>query len=177
GRLPGRLAEGGVEGRPGARVTDLGDVRRDADAVRLPVPAHAAAALVAPHSPRAAGELAGVAHASVAVVTFAYPSSAVGHPLDGSGFLVPRGEGWLLTAGTFVSSKWPALTPPGQVLLRASAGRAGDDRITRLSDDALATQLHRELARALDIAGEPAAVRVDRWPRSFPQYESGHQAR
>ena len=176
-RLTEALTERGVDLRTDAPVTDLDGLRRDVDAVVLTIPAHVAAPLVAPHSPAAGAELAAINHASVAVVTFAYPDGAVAHPLDGSGFLVPRSHGWLLTAGTFVSSKWPALKPEGQVLLRASAGRAGDDRVVRLSDDELAAALHHELAIALGIIGEPAGVRVDRWPRSFPQYDAGHQAR
>ena len=53
---------------------------------------------------------------------------AVGHALDGTGFLVPAEAGCLITACTWLSSKWPELHRPGDVLLRASTGRFGDDR-------------------------------------------------
>ena len=31
-----------------------------------------------------------------------------------------------------------------------------------------------DLRRHLGLRGDPTAVRVTRWPRSFPQYEPGH---
>jgi protoporphyrinogen/coproporphyrinogen III oxidase len=162
------LVDRGVDIRTGTRLTGL---PADADAVIVTVPAPAAAALLAVE------ELRAIAYAGVAVVTMAYPDDALTRPLVGSGFLVPRAEGWLLTAGTFVSSKWPALKPPGLTLVRASTGRAGDDRWAGLDDATLAARLHDELARALALRRPPVASRVDRWPASFPQYAPGHLAR
>jgi oxygen-dependent protoporphyrinogen oxidase len=99
-------------------------------------------------------------------------------PLDGSGFLVPRREGWLMTAATFVSTKWPARRPDGRVMIRCSAGRFGDERHLGLDDAELVERLHGELTRAVDHRGAaPLEWRVDRWPRSFPQAEPGHLAR
>jgi oxygen-dependent protoporphyrinogen oxidase len=172
-RLAAHLRAEGVEIRTQSPLATL----PDADAVVVATPAPAAARLVEAACPAAAAELAAIAHASVALATFAYPRAAVAHPLDAAGLLVPRSTGWLMTAATFVSSKWPALTPPGRVLIRASSGRFGDDRPMALDDAALAATLHRELSAALGIAGEPADVRVDRWPDSFPQYEPGHGER
>jgi oxygen-dependent protoporphyrinogen oxidase len=84
-----------------------------------------------------------------------------------------------MTAGTFVSTKWPARRPDGQVMIRCSAGRFGDDRHLDIADDAaLVDRLHGELSRAVDLRGaRPIEWRVDRWPRSFPQSEPGHLAR
>lgn len=169
-RIAAGLRERGVEIRTGERA----DALPDAAAVVLTVPAFAAADLVGGD---AAKELRRIEYASVALATFSYPEAAVAHPLDASGFLVPRSHGWLLTAGTFVSSKWPERKPAGRVVIRASAGRFGDDRPERLDDAALARRLHGELARALGITGEPLAWRVDRWPRSFPQFAPGHLER
>lgn len=171
--LENELRGAGVALRTGTRVSEL----PDADAVVVTTPAFEAADLLAPESPEAAGELRTIEHASVAVVTFAFPAGSITHPMDASGFLVPRREGWLMTAATFISSKWPALTPPGQVLIRCSTGRAGDERCADLDDAALAARLHAELAEAIGMRGEPLEVRVDRWMRAFPQYDSGHLAR
>ena len=165
-RLVDRLAEGlvdrGVELRLGAPL----DALPDADAVVVAVPAFAAAGLVGVE------ELRTIEYASVALVTMALPPVA----LEGSGFLVPRSEGWLMTAATFVSTKWPQRTPEGRVLVRCSAGRFGDDRAMRLDDETLARALHDELRRAVPV-GEPLEWRVDRWPDSFPQAEPGHLAK
>ena len=161
-RLGEALVANGVELRVGSPVTEL----PDADAVVVTVPAPAAADLVG------VGELRTIEYASVALATLALPPVA----LRGSGFLVPRSEGWLMTAATFVSSKWPQRSPDGRVLVRCSAGRFGDDRAMQLDDETLVRTLHDELRRAVPV-GDPIEWRVDRWPDSFPQAEPGHLAK
>jgi oxygen-dependent protoporphyrinogen oxidase len=149
----------------------------DADAVVVTTPATVAAAVLRSVAPEAAAELAAIRYASVALATLAYRPSAVPHPLEGSGYLVPRTEGLLHTACTFSSSKWPALTGSGLVTVRASAGRDGDDRPAGLDDAELVARLHREVSAVIGAAEPPVSSLVSRWPRSFPQYDVGHQAR
>ncbi len=145
------------------------------DRVLVTVPAFAAARLLAPLSARVAAALAAVEYASVALVTLAYPDGDV--DLDGSGFLVPRTEGRLLTAASVLSNKWPALGGDGTATVRASVGRAGDERALDLDDATLVERVHDELVEALGVASRPAAARVTRWARAFPQYTPGHLAR
>jgi len=184
-RLRADLVGQGVDVRmacPVRRLQRVGDSWRlgtpagvvDADAVVLAVASPVAARLVASQAPGPAAELEGIDYASVVVVTLAYPASGVPHPLDGSGFLVPRTEGRLMTACTWSSSKWPHLARPGRVLLRVSAGRWGDDRALAMTDGALVDRLHAELAEALGLHARPLAARVTRWPGAFPQYRVGH---
>ena len=149
----------------------------EADAIVLTVPAFAAARMLAGLSPAAAEHLAAVRYASVVTATLAYSPSAVAHPLEGAGMLVPRVEGRLATACTWSTSKWPALAESGMVLLRASTGRDGDDRAMELPDHEVVRRLHGELAEILGLREAPAASLVSRWPRGFPQYETGHRAR
>jgi oxygen-dependent protoporphyrinogen oxidase len=148
-----------------------------ARAAVVTVPAFAAAPLVDLISTAAAAELRAIDYASVAVVTLGYAPSTVAALPDGSGFLVPRTEHRLMTACTFLTSKWPDLTTSGLVLLRASAGRIGDDRAQQVDDRELVDRLQREAAEALGLTKPPVVTRVDRWPRGFPQYEPGHLAR
>jgi oxygen-dependent protoporphyrinogen oxidase len=149
----------------------------DARAVVVTVPSFAAAGMLAGVSRAAAEGLAAIQHASVVTATLAYPRAAVAHPLEGSGMLVPRVEGRLLTACTWSTSKWPALARGDTVLLRASAGRDGDRRAMELDDDEVVRRLHDELDEALGVRERPRATLVSRWPRGFPQYVVGHQAR
>ncbi|MBW3573489.1 MAG: protoporphyrinogen oxidase [Actinobacteria bacterium] len=157
-----------VEGRSGPTV---------ADAVVLAAPAPVAARLVGPHAPDSAATLAAIEYASVTLVAFAFPTAAVGRRLDGSGFLVARGQGRLMTACSWTSSKWAHVASDDRVVLRVSAGRSGDDRADRLSDEALVVTLRLELAEALGIVGPPLEVGVTRWRRAFPQHAPGHRRR
>jgi oxygen-dependent protoporphyrinogen oxidase len=148
--------------------------RFGADAVVLAVPPGPAAALLEPHAPTSAAKLAEIESASVALVCLAYRREDVGRELDGSGFLVPRREGRLMTACSWASSKWPDVASPGTVVVRVSAGRAGDARAVAQADDVLVARLHAELTAALDITGDPAGRHVTRWIDGFPQYQPGH---
>jgi len=144
------------------------------DAVILAVPAARAAKLLSAASPGAADGLARIRSASVVLTTFAFARDAVEVAPGTSGFLVPRGEGRLMTACSFGSLKWPHWASPGQLVLRVSAGRVGDDRPFQLDDATLVERLHAELAEALGSQAEPTAWRISRWPEAFPQYEVGH---
>jgi protoporphyrinogen/coproporphyrinogen III oxidase len=108
-------------------------------------------------------------------VSLAVPRDGVDHPLDGSGFLVPRPAGLLLTACSWVTSKWPHLAAdPSVVLLRASVGHDGDDRGVALDDEALVTGVRADLGTTMGLRAAPLDVRISRWPRSFPQPRPGH---
>ena len=167
------LTDAGAELRTGTRVTDLASL--DADRVLVAAPAYHAAALVDPVSARAASILRDVDYASVVLVTLAYARAGITASFTGSGFLVPRSEGRFLTAASVFSNKWPALNDdPDVVIVRASAGRYGDDAPLALDDDALVERAHEELTEALGVRGAPREARVSRWPRSFPQFRPGH---
>jgi oxygen-dependent protoporphyrinogen oxidase len=173
--LVAAIEQRGGEIRTGTTVSSTEDL--DADGVVIAVPAYAAATLVADVDEDAAAALAAIDHSSVTLVTLAYPSSAVRRPLDASGFLVPRPEGLLMTACSWASSKWSHLATPGQFVLRVSAGRAGDERATGMSDGAVVAQLRDDLGLTMGVRGEPLEVAVHRWPRAFPQYAPGHLER
>jgi oxygen-dependent protoporphyrinogen oxidase len=153
----------------GAPVTSLADL--DGDGVVVATPAFAAAELL---EGDAARELAAIPYASVMLTVLTYPLGAVRRHLDGSGFLVPRAEGRLMTACSWGSSKWPHWAGPDRVVLRVSAGRSDDERAMALDDDELVARLHTEVASVLNITAEPDEAVVTRWPRSFPQYPVGH---
>ncbi len=145
-----------------------------AAAVVVTTPAFAAAPLVEPVSPTAAGVLAAVEHASVALTVLAYRRSDLEVPTDQTGFLVPRGTGMLMTACSFSGSKWSHLDDGEHTILRVSAGRIDDDRIAHLDDAALVAALQRDVAATLGAAADPVEVRVTRWPDSLAQFPVGH---
>ncbi|MDF2725678.1 MAG: hemY, partial [Paenibacillus sp.] len=75
-----------------------------ADAVILALPAFAMAPLL--DRLEEARWLNEMEYVSVANVVLAFDKSALSHPLDGSGFVIPRTEGRFITACTWTSSKW-----------------------------------------------------------------------
>jgi oxygen-dependent protoporphyrinogen oxidase len=187
-RLAARLEGAGAEIRTGWEVRALhrrgrwvletaGGDGIEADAVVLAAPAPRAAALVAPHSPGLGELLGSVPYASVTLVTLRFAAGDVGPLPPGTGFLVPRAGGGMVTACTWMSAKWPELARPGDVLVRASLGRFGDDRPLGLDDDALVGRATTELAPALGLRGGPADAVVARFPEAFPQYTVGHLER
>ncbi len=162
-------------GGSGAGPAPGGDVV--AGAVVLATPAFVSAPLLATVAPEAAAFLAGIDHASVALLGLAVPRDGIDHPLDGSGFLVARDAGLLLTACSWATAKWPHLeVDPGVALLRASAGHDGDDRAAGLADGDLVAALVADLRATMGLRAEPDEVRLTRWPRSFPQPRPGHLA-
>ena len=192
GRLDGCILRLGtpVEAirRPGTRfAVDTGSDVLDADAVIVAAPAHAAAQML-PAAPDTAAALGLIKYASVAVVTLSVRPDAIEAPSE-AGFLVTRDTGWLTTACSYGSAKWPhwsggdrsdsADTGSVHAVLRVSVGRDDDDRHTRLGDRELLGTVVEELSSLPPLRGlrEPGAVtawRVSRWPQSLPQYRPGH---
>jgi oxygen-dependent protoporphyrinogen oxidase len=158
---------------PGWRVV-TGGRSIEVDHVVVAAPAPAAASLLAPADAELGCLLGAIDYATVTVLTFVVPPTSVGRALDGTGFLVPSVEGWLTTACTWMTAKWPHLARPGAVVLRASVGRFGDDRGAALADDELAARVWAELTPVLSLSGPPRDTMVTRWPGAFPQYAVGH---
>ncbi len=161
----------------------------EADGVILATPAAVTADLVAAHQPGMAATLRDLRYASVAHTALAYDAASLPPIPAGTGFLVPRPEGLLMTACTFLDRKWPERRAVGAasggdadphheaVVIKCSTGRIDDDRFTRLTDEQLVATLHGELSRILGVRAEPLASRVVRVHGGLPQYEPGHPAR
>jgi oxygen-dependent protoporphyrinogen oxidase len=156
-------------------VTDDGDLH--ADAVVLAAPAFVSARLLGEIAPASAHDLGAIRYASVAVVTLAYGASADAELPRGSGMLVPRGEGRLIKAATWVSRKWPQHTGADRLLIRASVGRIDDDRWRRLPADGLIRRVDGEVREATGITRPAEEAQLTPWERSLPQYTVGHRDR
>ncbi|HWJ11813.1 MAG TPA: FAD-dependent oxidoreductase, partial [Nocardioides sp.] len=136
-RLPAAL-EADLRGRPGVEIrydAAVTAVRRtgsgfavttpageeDADLLVLATPAAPASRLLADLAPAAAGELARIGYASVALATLAFRADdpAVVEALDtgASGFLVPPVDGRRVKASTFSFAKWDWVRAAGDGLL------------------------------------------------------------
>lgn len=119
-----------------------------------------------------------IAVSSSAVVFLAYARDQVSHPLDATGYIVPRSEGLRASASTWVSSKWEGRAPEGHVLLRAFFGGAGYEDDVDKTDDELEAIAKDEMARLMGpFHGDPLFRHVARWKNTRAQPHVGHLAR
>jgi protoporphyrinogen/coproporphyrinogen III oxidase len=161
GRYVAESAKGSVAGR----------------AVILAVPAYATGSLLRGFDTSLASLCEAVPYASTATVAFGYRRDQIAHPLEGTGFVVPRVEHLALLAATWVTSKWPGRAPEGHVLVRGFLGGGRDPHRLDRTDDELITLAREELESLLEITGDPLFARLSRWTRQSPQYEVGHLQR
>lgn len=149
-----------------------------ARAIVLACPAYVAARLIR-HIDAPSAELCDqVPYVSTASIAMAWPRHAIGHPLNGSGFVVARGKSApRITACTWVSSKWKDRAPEGTALLRAFVGGSRDPSAADLDDEALVKLATTELATVLAIDGPPMLSRVYRWRRAGAQHNVGQIGR
>jgi oxygen-dependent protoporphyrinogen oxidase len=148
----------------------------EARAVILAAPAFVISALTRDYDADLSRLCGEIPYASSAAIVLAFDRQAVRHPLNGSGFVVPRVEGTLL-AVSWLSSKWPGRAPDDRVLMRAFVGGARDPRALERSDEALVREALTALTPLLGIAAPPLLSRVYRWERANAQHEVGHLAR
>ena len=163
--------------RAGSLVLESGIGRLQARAVILAIPAYGAASLLRAFDTTIAAFCDAVPYASTATVVFGYRKEQIAHPMQGTGFVVPRVERSALLAGTWVTSKWPGRAPDGHVLVRGFLGGGRDPHRLDASDEELIETARDELEDLLDITGDPVITRFFRWTRQSPQYEVGHLQR
>jgi oxygen-dependent protoporphyrinogen oxidase len=163
-----------IEKGDGFTIHIVGKPSMRARAVILAIPAFAAAELLRPIDADLSTACESIRYLSTATVVFAFPRDAVRHKLNGTGFVVPRAEGLSITAGAWISSKWPHRAPEGQALLRAFLGGARDPDVLSRTDTELTSAALGDLTKILGIRGVPIMTRVYRWNRSSPQQEVGH---
>ncbi|MGA7784562.1 MAG: protoporphyrinogen oxidase, partial [Candidatus Acidiferrales bacterium] len=146
----------------------------DASAVIVATDPSAAARLLAPISRKFPSILEPIPFAPVAVVAAGYRSAAIAHSLEGFGFLVPRKEGLSILGTVFNSSLFSGRAPEGHVLLTSFAGGATNPALCEMPEDRIASAIHEDLTRILQISEAPVIQRVHVYPRALPQYNMGH---
>jgi oxygen-dependent protoporphyrinogen oxidase len=161
-----------------------GDTKRQTesfDAVILATPALALAQLPicdedSPAAPaRPLESLAQIRYSAVASLFLGFPRSAVGHPLDGFGLLVPAIEKRGILGVIFSSSLFPDRVPEGMVGLTVMVGGAIRPDLVSRGIDALLPEIMPDLRDLLGVTGEPVFQKLTRWLRAIPQYELGYE--
>jgi oxygen-dependent protoporphyrinogen oxidase len=154
---------------------NTGERRKEACAgVILALPACHAGPLLTLVDRDLAALVAQIPYAGCVVVNLAYERSAVSHPLDSFGFVVPHVERRSVLACTFSSVKYPGRAPAGKVLFRAFLGGACFPEVLEWSDERVLKSVQDELRQLLGVGDPPIFSRIVRWRRSMPQYHVGH---
>ncbi len=160
----------------GLRLHAADGTHHDMDALVLATPAPVTASLVEPHHSDMAEALREIPYAPMVVVGLGFdaiPENAI----DGSGFLVAKGESLRTLGVAFESSVWSGRAPHGGALLRCMMGGARDPEILDCSDEEIVEITRHDLDTTLQIDAVPSFSRVIRWPRAIPQYTIGHLKR
>ena len=165
-------------GRRGFRINRGEGPPLDVDAVVLACPAWSAADLVQEMDHGMAQAMSGIPSAALAVVHLGYrEAELVEAPLDGFGFLVPRGQNLRILGTLWCSSIFPGRAPEGRVLLTTMVGGAHDPEAFALDDAELIRIVRRDLEQAMGISAEPLFSEIVRHRRGIPQYTLGHLER
>ena len=149
----------------------------EANAVVVTAPAHQAARLVTPLDAPAGRLLEAIPFVSTATAFYAFRRDDVQHPLDATGFLVPKPLGRRILAVTWVTSKWAGRAPDGHVLMRVFFGGEAGEAILERDDAELLRIGHDELRELMGLTAEPLFGRVYRFHRASPQPLVGHLTR
>lgn len=151
--------------------------RFEARDVILATDAATAAALLGPHSARAAELLESIEYPPLASVTLAYSRDDVTHSCEGFGFLAPRGAGLRILGSIFPTGLFPERAPTGWHSFTCFIGGATDPGAVELDDEDLVAQVAEDLEQTVGATGEPKVLSITRWRRAIPQYTIGHTAR
>jgi oxygen-dependent protoporphyrinogen oxidase len=147
----------------------------EADELISSLPANKMAVLLKGLLPEASLLLDQFSLSSSYIVTLAYPSDAIGHNLDSTGFVVPKGEESNISACTWTSSKWLGRSPTGYSLFRCFLRHP--EKISKNAPAEAVALAHASLAKILSIKDEPVLSWTHPWQKALPQYKVGHLER
>lgn len=160
----------------GFKVEVRGTFRRY-DALVVALPAYIAAQALRSFDPALCDELEGIPYASAATVTCLWPRSAIPHPLDAFGFVVPAAEPCQILASTWASVKYEGRAPDDLALIRVFVGGYRGQERVQMRDEELVQLVRRELGALIGVEEPPRWTRVCRYLKAMPQYHVGHLAR
>jgi len=146
----------------------------DADVVVFATPAYVASEILRPLDAELGDALAGIPYSPISVVALGYDKATLGHPLDGFGFLIPRGERRKILGALWDSSVFSNRAPEGKALIRAMVGGVRGPELASLPEQDLVALTRSELAKIMGISAEPVLARTFFHEKGIPQYLVGH---
>ncbi len=146
----------------------------DTDALVMATPAFAAAEALSPLDPSFPEALSAIPYSPISVVALGYEQGGLGNPLDGFGFLIPRGEKRKILGALWDSSVFPNRAPQGKALIRAMVGGVRNPELAALPGEELIALTRSELSATMGISASPALARSFFHEKGIPQYLVGH---
>src|SRR4030066_231742 len=146
----------------------------DTDVAVLATPAYAAAGLLEGLDASFREALAAIPYSPISVVALGYDKAALGNPLDGFGFLIPRGERRKILGALWDSSVFPNRAPEGKALIRAMVGGVRRPELAALPPDEMLRLVRSELSATMGGTAKPGLSRSFFHQGGIPQYLVGH---
>jgi len=157
--------------------TPNGDTEIVAKHLVLSVPAGPAASLLDTVDHELAQLLNGIDYAPITVVHTGYNRHDIPHPLDGTGFLVPRKELGAINGNLWLSSLFEGNCPPDRALLTSYLGGARNTAAAQWSDARSLQAVSEDLERLLGITADPDMFHLYRHRQALPLYYGNYPQR
>ena len=142
--------------------------------VIIATPAAAAASLVEQLNSDLATALQQINYAPLAVVHTGFRREKIHHPLDGTGFLIPRRERRFINGNLWMSSLFERRAPAEQVLLTSYVGGARSPEKFALSDETLVQRCSDDINHFTHSHATPEWYKIDRHQQALPLYQQEH---
>jgi len=143
----------------------------------LSTPAYAAAKLLRGLDGELARLLDGIEYAPIRVVHTGFERARLRHPLDGSGFLLPRHSEFEVNGCLWSSGLFPSHAPSERALLNSYLGGARNPAALDWSEQRCLDAVIPMLRELLGAAGDPEMVRVETHRRGLPLYHGNYSMR
>ena len=143
----------------------------------LSTPSDAAAGLVDSFDHELAQLLRAIEYAPVNVVHTGFDRARIRHPLDGSGFLVPRHSGFAPNGCLWMSSLFPNNAPKDRVLLTNYLGGARNPGAVEWDATRSLDSVMHMLRASLGIKADPDMLHIESHARALPLYHGAYSRR
>lgn len=116
-------------------------------------------------------------HPPVASVLLGYKKQDIDHPLDGFGMLASLPEQTDILGALFPSSLFPEhhRSPKDHIAINVMLGGTRNPAPVQQSEEEIITTAHQEVAKVLNISGQPTYQHFVLWNQAIPQIGMNHQ--
>jgi oxygen-dependent protoporphyrinogen oxidase len=145
--------------------------------VVITTPADSTASLLADLDRPLSRLLSDIRYAPVSIAHIGFDKRHVNHPLDGTGFLVPKKAQLSFNGNLWMSRLFPDRAPEDKTLLTSYLGGARHADIVDWSNERIVNELLSQLSPLMGLQGEAEYIRIDRHIQGLPLYHGQHHAK